>query len=261
MNLEEILANKELAIYRKKEEIHKTDFSNVLYDTASKALSDGTTKIEVLVYESVIKKDRNPYMFEQYLKGYVLNHSVGMRYVKLFFCYDSQDPQYSQDKENYDKYYDSIINKEDIGEYYWAIVEAKNIEASAVVKGSNFLTPVLSITIIDENTIKVKCAISPAFVLDSHKDVHIQGLWKKAISESKYDLLLQEHDMDFDKVIVDSISGELNVYTEMISVKELLSKFQKPNNKHIQADKSLEKTEPSADTQTDQKEFYKQLLN
>lgn len=249
MKLEEILANKELAIHRKKSEIHKTDFSNVILDSAEKAFNSGISKIEVLIYEATVSKDRNPYMFEQYSKGYVLNHSVGMRYMKMLFCYDSNDAQYTQEKENFDKYAEMVLNKDDIGEYFWAITEAKNIEGSAVVKGSNFLTPVLSTEFIDENTIKVKCAISPASIIDSHKDVHIAGLWKKSLSESKYDLLLQEHDMDFDKVIVDSISGELKVYTEMISVKELLAKFQKSTNKEAVNDTSKTKEEPSDDTQ------------
>jgi hypothetical protein len=226
MTLKEILADKELALHKKKSEIQKSDFSAVLLDSVQKASNSGIDKLEVLVYEAVIKKDRNEYMFNQYLKGYVLNHSVGMRYFKLLFCYDSKETEYSQNKENYDKYYDSILNKEDVTEYFWAVLEAKNIEGSAVVKGSNFLTPVLSIDVIDENTIRVKCAISPSNVIDSHKDVHIPGLWKKSISETKYDLLLQEHEMDFDKVITDSISGELKVYTQMISVKDLMSKLQ-----------------------------------
>lgn len=253
MKLEEILANKELAIHRKKSEIHKTDYSNVLFDSASKALNSGISKIEVLIYDAVIKKDRNPYMFDQYLKGYVLNHSVGMRYMKIYFCYNSEEPMYAKDKENFDKYSELIVNQDDIKEYFWAVVEAKNVEGSAVVKGSNFLTPVLSMDVIDENTIKVKVAISPSNILDSHNDVHIQGLWKKSLLESKYDLLLQEHDMDFDKVIVDSISGDLKVYTEMVSVKELLAKFQKSTNKEEAViDTSDIKEEPSNDTQTEQ---------
>jgi hypothetical protein len=249
MNLQEILANKELAIHRKKAEIQKTDFSSVLFDSVSKAYNSNISKIEVLVYEAVIKKDRNPYMFDQYLKGYVLNHSVGMRYMKLFFCYDSQESQYTQEKENFDKYIDLVLNRDDVDEYFWAITEAKNIEGSAVVKGSNFLTPVLGIEIVDENTLKVKLAISPSNVIDSHKDVHIAGLWKKTLTESKYDLLLQEHEMDFDKVIVDSISGDLKVYTEMISVKELLSKFQKQTIKE-EPSNDTQKEEPTEVTQT-----------
>lgn len=256
MKLEEILANKELAIHRKKSEIHKTDFSNVILDSAEKAFNSGISKIEVLIYEATVSKDRNPYMFEQYSKGYVLNHSVGMRYMKMLFCYDSNDAKYTQEKENFDKYAEMVLNKDDIGEYFWAITEAKNIEGSAVVKGSNFLTPVLSTEFIDENTIKVKCAISPASIIDSHKDVHIAGLWKKSLSESKYDLLLQEHDMDFDKVIVDSISGELKVYTEMISVKELLAKFQKSTNKEADSITSKTKEEPTKVTQAKKQNVF-----
>lgn len=249
MTLKEILADKELAMHKKKSEIQKTDYSNVLLDSAQKAFNSGIQKLEVLVYEAVIKKERNEEMFKNYLNGWVLNHSVGMRYLKLLFCYDSKELEYVQNKENFDKYYDAILNKDDVQEYFWAILEAKNIEASAVVKGSNFLTPVLSIEVIDENTIKVKTAISPSNVLDSHKDVHIPNLWKKSLSENKYDLLLQEHQMDFDKVITDSISGELKVYTEMISVKELMSKFQ-ASKEYNGAEKITPKQqEPSDDTQ------------
>ena len=141
---------------------------------------------------------------------------------------------------------------------YWdAVLEAKNIEGSAVVKGSNFLTPVLSIEEIDENTIRVKCAVSPSNILDSHKDVHIPGLWKKSLSETKYDLLLQEHEMEFNMVIADSITGDLKTYTEMIPVKELLSKFQ---SKAVQDTLSRIKTEPSADTQKPVKQSNKALL-
>lgn len=250
MTLKEILADKDFAIHKKKSEIQKADFSSVSLESIQKAYNNGIDKLEVLVYDAVIKKERNEEMFKNYLNGWVLNHSVGMRYFKLLFCYNNDEPEYTQDKENFDKYKDQILNQDDIGDHYWAILEAKNIEGSAVVKGSNFLTPVLSITVIDENTLKAKCAISPSNVLDSHRDVHIPGLWKKSLSESKYDLLLQEHDMDFDKVITDSISGELNVYTEMISVKELLSKFQK-----AASNGTSNKTEPQTRTQNELTKF------
>jgi len=246
MTLQEILANKDLAILKKKSEIQKSDYSDILFDAVSKAYNNSIDKLEVLVYEAIIKKDRNEFMFNQYKNGYVINHSVGMRYIKIYFCYNNDSPEYTADKENFDKYVNQILNKDDVNEYFWAITEAKNIEGSAVVKGSNFLTPVLSMEIIDENTIKIKCAISPSNILDSHKDVHITGLWKKSISESFYNVMLQEHDMDLDKVIVDSISGDLKVYTEMISVKELMLKFTKKN---IEAVDNTSKHEPSNDTQ------------
>lgn len=250
MTLEEILADKELAMHKKKSEIQKSDFSNVMIDCINKAENSGISMLEVLVYKATIKKDRNEYMFNQYKSGYVLNHSVGMRYYKLLWCYDSSDTAYSQQKDNYDKYSKEILNQDDLGEYFWAVLEAKNIEGSAVVKGSNFLTPVLSFKLIDENTAEVELAISPSNILDSHKDVHIPGLWKKSLTESKYDLLLQEHDMDFDKVIVDSISGDLKVYTKMISVKELKSKFEAVKNTS-----GNNKNEPTNVTQTTRKLF------
>lgn len=250
MTLKEILEDRNLAIHKKKSEMQKTDFTNILFDTASKAFDNQISKLEVLVYEATIKKNRNEFMFNQYKSGYVLNHSVGMRYVKLFFCYNNESPEYAQDKANWDKYYSDVLNKEDADKsgYFWAVTEAKNIEGSAVVKGSNPLTPVLSVEIIDDETIKVKCAISPSNVLDSHKDVHIPGIWKKSKNENNYDIFLQEHSMDFKNVITDSQSGELKVYTEMIDVKELMGKF-KVNTKNIEAVDDTSKNEPSDDTQ------------
>lgn len=252
MTLEEILANKSLAILKKKSEVQKSDLSAVMVDAVSKAANNGITTLEVLIYETTISRKRNEFMFNQYKNGYVLNHSVGMRYVKIFFCYDSEAPEYAADKENFDKYAPQILNTDALAgtSYFWAVTEAKNIEGSAVVKGSNFLTPVLSIEEIDEDTIRVKCAISPSNILDSHKDVHIPGIWKKAINEGQYDLLLQEHDMDFDKVIADSVNDDFKIYTENVAVKELLSKF-KTAKKDIGADDNdTPKDEPPRGTQS-----------
>ena len=105
----------------------------------------GTT--QALIFDTKIKKERNEFMFNQYRKGYVLNHSVGMRYVKIFLCIDSNEPMYSSEKANWDKYFPQVANKEVAEEkgYFWAVTEAKIIEGSAVVKGSNFVTPVMEL--------------------------------------------------------------------------------------------------------------------
>lgn len=103
----------------------------------------GTT--EALVYDCQIKKDRNLFMFEQYSKGFVRNHSIQMRYMKMFFCTNSID--YPSEKENWDKYIAQVANVADaeaVG-YFWAVTEAKIIEGSAVVRGSNFATPTIEI--------------------------------------------------------------------------------------------------------------------
>jgi hypothetical protein len=104
----------------------------------------GTT--EALIFESTVKADRNEFMAEQYRKGYVRNHSVGMQYVKMIMCIN--DPDYGAEYEAWQKYYPEVINKEVADErgYFWAVKEAKVIEGSAVPRGSNYATPTLSVT-------------------------------------------------------------------------------------------------------------------
>lgn len=99
---------------------------------------------EALIFDSIVKRDRNAYMFNQYAKGYVRNHSVGMRYVKLVMAINDED--YGAEYEAWEKYFDLIANKEfaeEIG-FFWAVKEAKVIEGSAVPLGSNYATPTYS---------------------------------------------------------------------------------------------------------------------
>jgi len=107
------------------------------------AAYEGST--QALVFDVVIDKNRNEYMFGQYLKKYVKNHSVGMRYVKIYMCIN--DEGYSSEYDNWNKYYPLIANKDDVDAqgYFFAVTEAKVVEGSAVPKGSNFVTPTQSI--------------------------------------------------------------------------------------------------------------------
>ncbi len=104
---------------------------------------------EALIFDVQIKQSVNGFMFGQYKNGRVSQHSVGMRYIKIFMCVDSIEPIYSSEKANWDKYYPQVINKEiaDTKGYFWAVTEAKVIEGSAVVRGSNDCTPVMQIEI------------------------------------------------------------------------------------------------------------------
>lgn len=100
-------------------------------------------KTEALVFDSVIKESRNPFMFEQYKSGHVRNHSVGMQYVKIELAVNN--PKWADEFEIWEKYIDRIANKEDAEEqgYFWAVTEAKAIEGSAVKRGANWVTPTL----------------------------------------------------------------------------------------------------------------------
>lgn len=105
---------------------------------------DGET--EALVFDSTIRKSRNEEMYNEYKNGNVDNHSVGMIYGKMLFAADSELDEHAQLKINWEKYYPEIANKEDADTrgYFWAILEAKAREGSAVPDGSNFITPTLS---------------------------------------------------------------------------------------------------------------------
>lgn len=106
---------------------------------------DGET--QALVFDSIVKQERNEYMFNQYSKGNVDNHSVGMIYVTIKLALNSEDEDDEKYKAEYDKHIDDIINKEEVeaAGFYFAIYEAKVIEGSAVPIGSNQITPTLSI--------------------------------------------------------------------------------------------------------------------
>lgn len=98
---------------------------------------------EALVFTGIIDSARNEYMFGQYQKGYVKKHSVGMQYVKMVTCINDDD--YPVQKENWDKYFPMVANADEAeaNGYFWAILEAKIMEGSAVVFASNCVTPTL----------------------------------------------------------------------------------------------------------------------
>ena len=151
-------------IYLLKE--HKMSFENIISDEVDIRVEKFNWKdlgfnylgeTECLVFYATLKKERNPYMFEQYAKGYVKEHSAGLRYIQLELAINSQAEWDAEEKAVWDKYYNDIVNKEDVDEYgyFWAVTEQKIIEGSAVVKGSNFATPTIFVEpVTDTSTAK-----------------------------------------------------------------------------------------------------------
>lgn len=105
--------------------------------------AEGST--QALIFDSVVKESRNSYMFNQYKQGFVTNHSVGMRYVKMELAIN--DKEYEKEKSFYDKYIGQVVNRKDAEKlgYFWVVTEAKAIEGSAVPMGSNPITPTINI--------------------------------------------------------------------------------------------------------------------
>lgn len=128
---------------------------------------------QALVFDSNVKESRNKYMFDQYKQGFVNNHSVGMRYVKMELAVN--DEEYEKEKNFYDKYIEQVINRkdaEDLG-YFWVVTEAKVIEGSAVPMGSNPITPTINIkepsilSMIDKMGTQAKAAEGTFSIIDA----------------------------------------------------------------------------------------------
>ena len=104
---------------------------------------DGTTQCVVFVTD--VMEEYNKAIYDRYKSGRAKQHSIGLQYVKLELCVDSDDEDWKEEKKLFDKYYPGILNKEvvDAKGYFWAVPEYKLIENSVVLFGSNPYTPTL----------------------------------------------------------------------------------------------------------------------
>lgn len=131
---------------------HKNEFNKVISTDVKAYVEEISFKslgvnselsTQALIFESTISKERNPEMYKQYRKGWVNNHSVGMQYVDMDFAiYDKED---EKELDFWNKHIKEVANPELAEErgYFWVISEAKLREGSAVLFGSNPITPTL----------------------------------------------------------------------------------------------------------------------
>jgi hypothetical protein len=96
-----------------------------------------------LVFDSLVKEALAGKLYTQYVDKKVKQHSIGLQYMKIFMCIN--DPNDTEHFANWNKYFQFVINKEVITAtgYFWAVTEIKLYEVSAVLWGSNELTPTL----------------------------------------------------------------------------------------------------------------------
>lgn len=165
---------------------HERDFDKVISDNAKGYVQQMTWKqlglpydgkTEALIFESTIEKKRNEFMLNQYANGWVKNHSVGMRYVNLELAINSEADYDKEYKDLWDKYYPVVANKEVADErgYFWVVTEAKIIEGSAVVMGSNSATPTL------EN--KTEAVVNTSEKVEPLKDTQAEETHKELLKQ------------------------------------------------------------------------------
>lgn len=109
----------------------------------------GTT--QALIFETDIRKSYNEMIFNRYKAGKIKQHSIGLRYVRMELAINDEESEKQYDF--WSKYYEKIINKEVVDEagYFWVISEIILMENSAVLFGSNQLTPTLEISSSPQN--------------------------------------------------------------------------------------------------------------
>ncbi|KQC33970.1 hypothetical protein AAU57_11995 [Nonlabens sp. YIK11] len=98
-----------------------------------------------LVANTSILKSLNEKIYNAYKSGEIDQHSVGMRYVKLEFAVNPAAVKSEEDNANWNEIYPLLGNPERADEkgYFFIARETKLVEISAVLMGSNSLTPTL----------------------------------------------------------------------------------------------------------------------
>jgi hypothetical protein len=99
---------------------------------------------EAIFMKSLVKKSLDSKTFDLYNEGEIDQHSIGMQYMRIELA--ANDPDYKEEFEVWEKYYSEVINKEVVDKrgYFWVVPEIKLFEISAVLFGSNELTPTVS---------------------------------------------------------------------------------------------------------------------
>lgn len=120
----------------------KVELRTLAWSALGKEYKGNTT---ALVY-GVKLTDLAPDQFMKLLRaGHPIENSVRMQYVSLSMCVD--DPEYKDEYANWQQYIGEVANRKEAEElgYFWYIREAKIVkEGSAVLFGSNDVTPILT---------------------------------------------------------------------------------------------------------------------
>lgn len=109
-------------------------------------INSDVTKAQALMMKSIVSKDYDKKTFVLYRDGQIKQHSIGLRYIQIVLCMNSDLEEDSQYKKNWDKYYPVVINKDLVDQYryFFAVIESQILENSCVLFGANKNTGVYS---------------------------------------------------------------------------------------------------------------------
>lgn len=111
-------------------------------------------KSQALMMKSIVSKDYDKKTFVLYRDGQIKQHSIGLRYIQIVLCMNSDLEEDSQYKKNWDKYYPVVINKDLVDQYryFFAVIESQILENSCVLFGANKNTGVYSTSKADDES-------------------------------------------------------------------------------------------------------------
>ena len=117
-------------------------------------------------FKSEFSKEDNSAMFKEYKRNRVKYHSIEFDWSRRsdeILCVASTYNAPDEYKANWDKYYDKVLNKEvaDARGWFYVYEKAPIIAVSAVVLGSNKVTPTLSTRGYSEEMLKVELELAP----------------------------------------------------------------------------------------------------
>ena len=104
---------------------HKMTFEKLISDNVKYKVENKTWKelgydyegsTDCLVMYSEVERETNPFMFSKYLNRKIKNHSAGLIYVNVVLCVNNNADWAKEEKENWDKYYPNVINKDELDE-------------------------------------------------------------------------------------------------------------------------------------------------
>lgn len=109
-------------------------------------ITSDVTKAQALMMKSIVSKDYDKKTFVLYRDEQIKQHSIGLRYIQIVLCLDSDIEEDAVYKKNWDKYYPVVINKDLVDQYryFFAVIESQILENSCVLFGANKNTGVYS---------------------------------------------------------------------------------------------------------------------
>jgi len=109
------------------------------FDLSYFGITSDVQKAQALMMRFICVKEYDKKTYLLYKDNQIKQHSIGLRYITIVLCLDSELEEDKDYKKNWNKYYPSVINKEkvDVYGYFFAVVESQILENSCVLFGAN----------------------------------------------------------------------------------------------------------------------------